>query len=215
MTDPRLDLDRRPVRPVGNLFRVTAAASVLTLPLFWGLRVVLPNSVEVNCVVQPCPPSVDSMGMSVSSAAVLVITAAVELVVIAAYLARAAARRTLDLRTGLRWSPAAVAAVALATGGFSWLLNESQVDLGDLGSTGFGYLLLLALWLLTPLVLYVVDRGDRRAVLPVSIGLAPTAVAGLFALEDSPIAALPTAMLIIALTTVLLLRRRQHAVVVS
>lgn len=212
VTVPRLDLDRRPGRPAGSLFRVTAAVGLLTLPLFWALHVVLPNSVRVNCVVQPCP---QSMSRGVDDMTVLVITAAVDLLAIAAYLAAAAVRRTLDLRTGLRWSPAAVAVVALATGGFSWLLNESQVDLGDLGSEGFGYQLLFGLWLFTPLVLYIVDRGDRRAVIPVFIGLAPTAVCSLFALEDSPIAALPTAMLVIALTTVLLLRRRQHAVVVS
>lgn len=213
MTAPGLDLRRQPTRPAGNLFRVTAAVTFVSLPLLWVAYWVYPLPKLDSCppdAQEACPATV-TVGGSVEAVGRLLPVAVVQLVLIGCYVALTAVRRTLDLRTSLRWAPTTVAVVALAIGGFSWLADEVDLDLDDFGTVGLGYLLLLALWLLTPLVLYVVHRGDRRAVLPVFIGLAPTAASGLFELEDSPLAALPSVMLVIAVIIVTIVRRRWEA----
>ncbi|TCC38333.1 hypothetical protein [Kribbella speibonae] len=207
MTAPHLDLRRRPAKPAGNLFRVTAAVSFLSLPLFWAVYELYPRSGVDPCpedAQEVCPPTLSE---PVNELAVLLVVACVELLVIGGYLAFAAARRSLDLRSGLRWSPIAVTIVALAVGGFGWLIEGD--DLRRLDSLELALLLLFAVWLLTPLVLYGVHRGDRRAVIPVVLALAPTGAGAAFVATDSPLAALPAVMLVVAVLTVLVVRRRE------
>ncbi|TCC05702.1 hypothetical protein [Kribbella soli] len=211
MTAPRLDLRRRPTKPAGNLFRVTAAVSFLSLLVLWAAYEWWPSPGFESCHRtaggEPCPPSVDSIGSALDPPQLILVTAVVELVAIGCYLALAAARRTLDLRTGLRWSPVAVAVIALAVGGFGWLMDGG--DLNSFGSVAPGFVLLFALWLLTPLVLYGIHRGDRGAVIPVAIGLAPTAACNAVVVQDDPAGALPAVMLVVAVLTVVVVRRRQ------
>lgn len=210
MTAQRLDLRPPPTRPdAGNLFRVTAAVSFLSIPLLWAAYYVVPPK-DIPCLDHACPPSVEVVRRTVEPWTVVVGAAGVELAVIAGYLVLAAARRTLDLRTGLRWSPVAVAVVALAAGSFGWLMDNGAGLSFDAAETTF--LLLLAAWLLTPLILYAVHRGDRRAVLLVVIGLAPTAVGNAVLIENDPLVvpmALPAIMLVIGVITVRVVRRRR------
>ncbi|RZT26946.1 hypothetical protein EV649_0694 [Kribbella sp. VKM Ac-2569] len=210
MTAQRLDLRRPPTRPAaGNLFRVTAAVSFLSIPLLWVAYLVVPPE-EIPCQDHACPPSVDVVRRTVEPWVVVVAAAGAELVVIACYLVLAAARGTLDLRTGLRWSPTAVAIVALSVGSFGWLMDNGAGLSFDAAELTF--LLLLAAWLLTPLVLYAVHRGDRRAVLPVVVGLAPTALGNAVLIANDPLVApmgLPAIMLVVGVITVLVVRRRR------
>jgi hypothetical protein len=204
-----LDLRRPPTRPAGNLFRVTAAVSFLSIPLIWAASVVVPPE-EIPCLDHPCPPSLDVVGRSAEPVDIILAAAAAELVVIAGYLALAAARGTLDLRAGLRWSPAAVAIVALAVGSWGWLLENGAGR--SFNAAELAFLILLASWLLTPLILYVVHRGDRRAVVPVVIGLTPTALGTALLVPNDPLVvpmALPAIMLVAGVITVLAVRRRQ------
>lgn len=209
MTAPHLDLRRRPAKPAGNLFRVTAAAGFLTLPLLWAAYVLSPPTGPGPCPAdarEVCPPSVDTVGGSVNELVLLSATACLELAVIGCYLVWATTHRTLDLRAGLRWSPLAVMIVALAVGGFGWLIDEGYLN--GIDSVGFGLVLLLVLWLLAPLALYGVHRADRRAVLPVALGLAPTAAWNALVVTEDPLGALPPAMLVVAVVTVVVVRRR-------
>ncbi|TDW94338.1 hypothetical protein EV137_1642 [Kribbella pratensis] len=210
MTATLTDLRRRPAKPAGSLFRVTAAVSFLTLLVLWAVYEWWPSPEFESCHRtaggEPCPPSVDSVGSALDPPYLILVTALVELVAIGGYLALAAARRTLDLRTGLRWSPAAVAVVALAVGGFGWMMDGG--DLNGLDSVAPGFLLLFAGWLLTPLVLYGVHRGDRGAVILVVIGLAPTAVCNAMLVQDYPAGALPGVMLVVSTVVVVIVRRR-------
>ncbi|WP_327633631.1 hypothetical protein OHB24_26960 [Kribbella sp. NBC_00482] len=210
MTAPSLDLRRRPTRAAGNLFRVTAAVSFLTLPLLWAVYLLRPLAEPDSCppdAREACPPSLDTVGGSVNELVLLLATACLELMAIACYLAWAAARRNLDLRSGLRWSPLAITIVALAVGGFGWLIDEG--DLNGIDSVALGLLLLFALWLFTPLALYGVHRGDRRAVIPVVVGLAPTAVCNAIVVPDAPVGALPAVMLVVSAVVVVIVRRRE------
>ncbi|NIK60721.1 hypothetical protein [Kribbella shirazensis] len=210
MTAQPLDLHRPPTRPAaGNLFRVTAAVSFLSIPLLYVAYLVVPPD-EIPCQDHACPPSADVVGRAPEPSDVVLAAAGAELLVIACYLVLAAARRTLDLRTGLRWSPAAVAIVALAVGSFGWLMDNGAGLSFDAAEVAF--LLLLGSWLLTPLVLYAVHRGDRRAVVPVVIGLAPTALGNAFLIANDPLVvpmALPALMLVAGVITVLAVRRRR------
>jgi hypothetical protein len=206
MTASPVDLRRRPDRAAGNLYRVTAAMGVLSLPLFWAVYRVLPVSAPYDCHEHPCPPAVDSMPAP-SALNLLVPTAVIELVVIAVYLVVAARRQTVEPLAGLRSLPASAAVVALACGGFSWLVDDVDLDFEDLGEAGLGYLLLLGLWLFTPLVTATVRRGDRWAAILVLIGLAPTAVCGIFILDKYPIGALPFVMIVASLPIALRTRR--------
>jgi hypothetical protein len=201
-----VDLRRPPERAAGNLYRVTAALALLSFPLFWAVYWVLPVSAPYNCAQQPCPQSMDSMPAP-TALNLIVPTAAIELVVLAVYLAIATRRQPLDPRARLRWLPASLVVVALATGGFSWLVDDVGLDVEVLGDSGPGYLVLLGLWLLTPLVTYAVRRGDRRAAIPVLIGLVPTAVCSIFIVDKYPIAALPFVMIVASLPVALVTRR--------
>lgn len=210
MTSPHPDLRLRPTRPAGNLFRVTAAASFLSVPLLWVAYLVVPPD-HVPCQDHACPPSADVVGRTTDPLDAVLAAAVAELVVIACYLAAAAIRRTLDLRTGLRWAPAAVAIVALAVGSFGWLLDNGAGLSFDAAEVAF--LLVLVAWLFTPLILYVAHRGDRQAVVPVVIGLAPTAVGNAVLINNDPLVplmALPTAMLAIGVITTVAVRRRER-----
>ncbi|TCC23616.1 hypothetical protein [Kribbella speibonae] len=212
MTGPRLNLRRPPPKPAGDLFRVTAAVSFLTLPLLWAAKVILPPLGQGPCPRGAyCPAEVlgptDPLGLVVAAAVA-------EFVVIGCYLALASTRRTLDLRTGLRWFPVAAAVVALAVGFFGWLMDTSSrldedLDLREgSSSTESAFALLLFLWLLTPVILYGVHRGDRSAVVPVVIGLAPTAVCGVLLISEHLLNPLPAIMLVVGVLTALLVRRR-------
>ncbi|MET9275053.1 hypothetical protein [Kribbella sp. NPDC003557] len=141
---------------------------------------------------------------------IVLAAAGAELAVIACYLVLAAARRTLDLRAGLRWSPAALAVVALAVGSFGWLMDNGAGL--SFNAAELIFLILLGAWLLTPLILRVVQRGDRRAVVPVVIGLAPTALGNALLINNDPLVvpmALPATMLVVGVITVMV-RRRRH-----
>jgi hypothetical protein len=207
----QLDLRRPPTRRPGNLFHVTAAVSFLSIPLLYVAYLVVPPE-RIPCQDHACPPSADEVGVGRAPEPweVVLAAASAELVVIACYLALAVARGTLDLRTGLRWSPAAVAVVALAVGSFGWLMDNGAGLSFD--SAELTFLLLLGSWLLTPLVLHVVHRGDRRAVIPVVIGLAPTALGNALLINNDPLVvpmALPATMLVVGVITVLVVRRRR------
>jgi hypothetical protein len=210
VTTQQLDLRRPPTRPAaGNLFRVTAAVIFLSIPLLYVAYLVVPPD-SIPCLDHACPPSTDVVGRAPEPWKVVVTAAGVELVVIACYLVLAAARRTLDLRTGLRWSPAAVVVVALAVGSFGWLMDNGAGLSFDAAELTF--LLVLAAWVLTPPILYAVHRGDRRAVLPIAIGLAPTALGNTILIANDPLIVpmgLPAIMLVIAVITVLVVRRRE------
>jgi hypothetical protein len=209
VTAERLDLRRPSASGVGNLFRMTAVVSCLSIPLLWVAYLVVPSE-HIPCQDYTCPPSPDVVRRSVEPSDAVLAAAGAELVVIACYLALAAARRTLDLRAGLRWSPAAVAIVALAVGSFGWLLDNGAGLSFDAAELVF--LLLLASWLFTPLVLYVVHRADRRAVIPVVVGLAPTAVGNALLITNDPLVvpmALPAIMLTVGVITVLVVRRHR------
>lgn len=210
MTAPHLDLRRRPTKPAGNLFRVTAAVSFLSFPLVWEAYLLFPLAELESCTGDgnaPCPLSLDTGRGFLHELGPLLATACVELVVIACYLAWATARRTLDLRTGLRWSPIAIVIVALAVGGFGWLIDGG--DLSGPDAVEPGLVLLFALWLFTPLAVYGVHRGDRRAVIPVVIGLAPTAAVNAYVVPEAPIGTFPAVMLVVAVLTVVVVRRRE------
>ncbi|HEY3559518.1 MAG TPA: hypothetical protein VGL05_18735 [Kribbella sp.] len=210
MTAERLDLRRSPTKGAGNLFRVTAVVSLLSIPLLWVAYLVVPSE-HLPCQDHACPPSPDVVRRSAEPSDIVLAAAGAELVVIACYLALAAVRRTLDLRTGLRWSPAAVAIVALSVGSFGWLLDNGAGLSFDAAELVF--LLLLVSWVFTPPILYVVHRGDPRAVIPVVIGLAPTAVGNALLIANDPLVvpmALPAIMLTVGVITVLAVRRRQH-----
>lgn len=210
MTAPRLDLRRSPTRPVGNLFRVTAAVSFLSIPLLWVAYLVVPPE-HVACQDHACPPSADVVRGTAEPLDAVLAAAVAELVLIACYLAIAAARRSLDLRTGLRWSPAAVAVVALAVGSFGWLLDNGAGRSFDTAEVTF--LLVLVAWLFTPLILYVVHRADRQAAVPVVIGLAPTAVGNALLINNDPLVplmALPATMLAISVLALVAVRRRER-----
>ncbi|WP_344198073.1 hypothetical protein [Kribbella karoonensis] len=214
MSAPRISLRRAVPRPAGYLYRVTAAVTFVTLLLVWLLDELLATTAPDPCenvprgtVCEP-PPALDRSDGYTSGLELFLWTIAVELLVIACYLGLALARRTIDLRAALRWSPAAVMLVLLAVGGFGWVLDDSRTLSGSLG---IGYLILFGCWLLTPLVLYDVYRGDRAAVVPVAIGLAPTAV--LNAAFQDWTTSLPAVMLVVAIATVVVvhLRRRQRS----
>ncbi|WP_350277296.1 hypothetical protein [Kribbella sp. HUAS MG21] len=208
MTAP-LDLRRAPARPaVGNLFRVTAGVSLLSIPLLWVAHLLVPAR-AIPCQDHPCPPSLDVIRDPEPIDAVLA-AVGVELVVILGYLVLAAARRTLDLRTGLRWLPVAVVIVVLAVGSFGWLLEAGAGRSYDASELTF--LILLGAWVLMPLILYVVHRADPRAVVPVIIGLAPTALGNALLINNDPLVvpmALPAIMLVVGVITVLVMRRRR------
>ncbi|TCC33620.1 hypothetical protein [Kribbella sindirgiensis] len=210
MTAPRLDLRRSPTRPAGSLFRVTAAVSFLSIPLLLVAYLVVPPD-HIPCQDHACPPSTDVVRRTAEPLDLVLAAALAELVVIACYLAIAAARRSLDLRTALRWSPAAVAIVTLAVGSFGWLLDNGAGLSFDAAEVAF--LLLLVAWLFTPLILYVVHRGDRQAAVPVVIGLAPTAVGNALLINNDPLIplmALPATMLTIGVLTLVAVRRRER-----
>ncbi|MFD7158726.1 hypothetical protein ACFV9C_29285 [Kribbella sp. NPDC059898] len=212
MSAPRISL-RRPAagRPAGNLYRVTAAVTFVTVLLFWLLDELLATTAPDPCANVPrgtvCapPPALDRSDGSPTGLQLLLWTIAVEVLVIACYLALAIVRRTIDVRAALRWSPAAVMLVVLAVGGFGWLFGNTWTLSG---TVGVGYLILFACWLLTPLVLYDVYRGDRAAVVPAAIGLAPTVV--LNAAFQEWTTSLPAVMLVIALATVAFLHLRRQ-----
>ncbi len=213
VTAPRLSL-RRPVgKPAGNLYRVTAAVIFVTVLLFWLLDELLATTAPDPCANLPrgavCEPvpALDRSDGSPTGLQLFLCTIAVELLVIACYLVLALARRTIDPRAALRWSPTAVALVLLATGGFGWLFDRSGNTIG-LDAVSVGYLVLFACWLLTPLVLYDVYRGDRAAVVPVALGLAPTAVIN--ALFQDATTALPAVMLVVAVVTVVVVHLRRQ-----
>lgn len=209
MTAPRPDLRRPPTTPAaGGLFRVTAAVSFLSIPLLYVAHLVVPPE-RTPCQDHACPPSADVVGRAPEPSDVVLAAAGAELVVIACYLVLAAARGTLDLRTGLRWSPAAVAIVALAVGSFGWLMDNGAGLSFDAAEVAF--LVLLGAWLLTPLILYAVHRADPRAVIPVVVGLAPTALGNALLINNDPLVvpmALPVVMLTAGVITVLVVRRR-------
>lgn len=205
MSAPRISL-RRPVgKPAGNLYRVTAAVTFVTLPLFWLLDELLATTAPDPCANLPrgavCEPvpALDRSDGSPGGLQLFLWTIAAELIVIACYLVLALVRRTLDLRAALRWSPAAVALLVLAVGGFGWLFDR-RGNLIGFDAVSVGYLVLFAGWLLAPVILYDVYRGDRAAVVPVAIGLAPTAVVN--ALFQESFTALPAVMLLVAVATV-------------
>ena len=211
MTTMRLDLRRPAPKRAGNLFRVTAAVSFLSLPLLWVVYLLYPLPQLDSCRRveggEPCPPSIDRVGRSVDELDLFLATVGVELIAIGCYLALATARGSLEWRTGLRWSPVAGAVVALAVGGFGPLIDDG--DLNGVESVRLGFLLLFALWLLTPLVLYCVYRADRHAAVPVAVGLAPTAATNALVIPDDPVAALPAVMLVAGVLTLLVVRRRK------
>ncbi|MGW7682671.1 hypothetical protein ACWGID_18165 [Kribbella sp. NPDC054772] len=208
MTAERLDLHRPVRKPAGNLFRVTAAVSVLSLPLLLAADLWLPlPDYDVCYDDEPCP-SLDTITGSSTAWILLLITAGTQLVILGCYIAVALRRRTLDLPAVRRWLPTAIAVIALALGGLGWLI--SAIGLNPKPGQVVTYLVLLALWLLAPLVLYDVQRGDPRAVIPVTLALLPTVgLTTISALDFGAFAALPVVMLLIALATVVIARRRQ------
>ena len=213
MSAPRISLRRRTPRPAGNLYRVTAAVTFVTLLLFWLLDELLASTAPDPCASVPrgavCEPvpALDRSDGSPTGLQLFLWTLAAELVVIACYLVLALARRTVDPRAALRWSPAAIALVLLAVGGFGWLFDRRGNMIG-LDAVSVGYLVVYGCWLLAPVVLYDVYRGDRAAVVPVAIGLAPTAVINALFLES--FTALPAVMLLVAVATVVVVHLRQR-----
>lgn len=200
-------------KPAGNLYRVTAAVTFVTLPLLWLLDELLATTAPDPCADLPrgaiCEPvpALDRSTGSPTGLQLFLWTIAVELLVIACYLILALVRRTIDLRAAVRWSPTAVALVLLAVGGLGWLFDRRGNPIG-LGTVSLAYLVLFACWLLAPVILYDVYRGDRAATTPAAIGLAPTAV--LNALFQNATTALPGVMLLVAIAAVAVghLRRR-------
>jgi hypothetical protein len=182
MTAPRLNLTRPTQKPAANLFRVTAVVAALTLPLLWLWHLWTPLPSGSNCSPQDYCPAVEVVDAPLT--AFLGWTTLVELAVVVGYLAVAGLRGTLRLRTGLRWLPIALSILVLALGGFVALMDTA------------GPSALFAVWLATPAILFGVHRGDRRAVLPVLLGLAPTAISCATLVTEVWLAGLPVAVLI-------------------
>lgn len=189
-----------------NLLRVTAAVAALSVPLAlasYGLQVATGVG---QC--SPQPECQEQILPEVYSAFVLSATVVAELVLIGCYLALATARGRLVRDAALRTLPAVLGLVILAVAGLVGWLEAPTNHPGD-APVGIGYLILLGLWLLAPLVLYGVHRGDQRAPIPVALALVPTVFVGLGALPKVPLAGLPPVMLLIAVVAIALVRRRR------
>ncbi|MGW7682670.1 hypothetical protein ACWGID_18160 [Kribbella sp. NPDC054772] len=207
MTATPLDLGRPVGRPAGHLFRVTAVVVALSIPLAIASYVLQIATHAGRC--RPWPECEELILPEVYTAFVLGTTAGVELLLIGGYLVLATARGRLARSVAFRAVPTAIGVVVLAVVGLGgWL--EAPTNHGG-SSPGKGYLILLGLWLLAPLVLYGVHRGDRSAVIPVALGLLPTAFVSMGALPKVPPAALPPVMLVIAVVSVAIVRRSREA----
>jgi hypothetical protein len=182
--------------------------SALSIPLLVLAYQVVPGG-PVDCMDAPCPPSLDSGGGPVEALDAVLATVGAEVLVIAAYLIYAVACRTLALRAVARWAPAAVAVVALAVASFGWLLENGAGKTYDPAELAF--LIVLCAWVLVPLLLYVVHRGDRTGALLVAGGLAPTALGNALLIRNDPLGfpmTIPAIMLAIGVAVLLIVRRR-------
>ena len=180
MTGQRFDL-RRPIdRPAGGLFRASAASAALTFPLLWLFTAWAPFGPE-PCI-RVCPgsiPEYDDVFFAIPS------TAVVELVVVGVYLAVVLLRRTADADI-LRWLPVSVGVVVLAVAPLPPLSSADSELLAPLP----------LLWILVPLVLYFVNRGDDGAAKWVLLALAPSCVMGALVVQENALAALPAGLLV-------------------
>ncbi|MGW5195386.1 hypothetical protein ACWEOO_39445 [Kribbella sp. NPDC004138] len=206
MTAPRLDVHRPPLRPAGNLLRVTAAVAALSVPLALASYVLQVATGAGQC--SPQPECQELILPEVYSPFVLSTTVVAELVLVGCYLALATARGRLTRDAARRALPAALGVVFLAVAGLAGWLEAPTNHPGD-APVGTGYLILLGLWLLAPVVLYGVHRGDRGAPIPVALALVPTAFVSIGALPKVPFAALPAVMLAVAVVAIAIVRRRR------
>ncbi|MEU8225274.1 hypothetical protein [Kribbella sp. NPDC048915] len=187
---------------------MTAAVSALSIALLVLAWQIVPGQ-PPDCMDAPCPPSVDRHSGPVEPLHGVLAAVGMELVVIGWYLIYAVAARTLDLRAVMRWAPVTVAVVVLAVASFGWLLENGAGKSYDPAELGF--LIVLGAWLLVPLLLYVVHRGDRTGALLVAAGLAPTALGNALLIRNDPLGfpmAIPAVMLAIGVGTLLIVRRR-------
>ena len=206
VTAPHLDLHRLPTQRAGNLLRVTAAVAALSVPLAIASYVLQVATGAGRC--RPWPECEELILPEVRTAFVLSTTAAAELVLIGCCLGLAMARGGVKRDAARRTFRTAIGVVVLAVAGLTGWLEAPTNHPGET-SVGPGYLILLSLWLLAPLVLYGVHRGDRGASIPVALALLPTAFVSIGALPKVPLAGLPPAMLLIAAITVSIVRRRE------
>ncbi|MET9275054.1 hypothetical protein [Kribbella sp. NPDC003557] len=206
MTVLRLDVDRPPPRPAGNLFRVAAAVAALSVPLALASYVLQVATGAGQC--SPQPECQELILPEVFSAFVLSTTVGAEFVLVGCYVALATARGRLARGAALRALPAVLGVVILAVAGLVGWLEKPSNHPGD-APVGTGYLILLGLWVLAPLVLYGVHRGDRGAPIPTALALVPTAFVSVGALPKVPLAGLPPVMLVLAVVTVALVRPRR------
>lgn len=204
-TAPPLAPRRSPDKPVGKLFRITAAVAALSVPLTIASYVLQVATGAGRC--RPQPECQVHILPDVYTAFVLGTAAGAELLLIGCCLVLAIARGRLARGAALHAVPTVVGAVVLAVAGLAGWLEAPNRHGGD--SVGIGYLILLGLWLIAPLVLYGVHRGDRGASMPVALGLLPTALFSMVALPKVPLAAMPPVMLVFAVITVAILRRRR------
>jgi len=181
---PPLDLRRRTRPPAAGLLRFTAVVAALTLPLVVGLSIWKPFGPE------PCGGTLDANGFPVPCTEVInpfdvifratVAAGCIELVAIGIYLAVTLPRTTATPGAVLRWLPVSASVVALALGGFSVVSR--------------GGALAWFLWLIAPLIFYGVHRADPTAVVPVLLGLLPSAVVSAILVIDSAFNGLPAAI---------------------
>lgn len=191
-------------RQAGNLYRVTAAVVALSVPL-----AVASYVLQLTTGLGRCRPYPDCQVLPAPdpyTGFILSTTAGAELALIGGYVLLAVARGRLTRDAALHALPTAIAVVVLAIVGLGgWLDAPTHRSAAP---AGIGVLILLGLWLLAPLVLYRVQRGDRGAAIPVALALLPTVFVNVFALPRVPLAALPPVMLAAAVITVALVRRR-------
>jgi hypothetical protein len=191
---------------VGNLFRVAAGVAALSVPLALAAYVLQVATGVGQC--SPQPECQEQILPEVYSAFVLSTTVVAELGLVGCYLALATAHGRLVRDAALRALPAVLGVVILAVAGLVGWLEAPTNHPGD-APIRPGYLVLLGLWLLAPLVLYGVHRGDQRAPIPVALALVPTAFVSIGALPKVPLAGLPAVMLIMAVVAIAIARRRQ------
>jgi hypothetical protein len=204
VTVPSLDFRLPPPGPAGKLLRVTAVVAGLSVPLAMASYVLQVATGVGRC--RPWPGCEELILPEVHTGFVLSTTAGAELALIGCCLGLATARGKVPRGAALHELPPAIGVAILAVVGLGGWLEAPSHHAG--ASPGVGYLILLGLWLLAPLVLHGVHRADRGALIPVTLGLLPTAFVSIGALPKVPLAALPPIMLATAITTVAIARRQ-------
>ncbi|HET6738039.1 MAG TPA: hypothetical protein VFH76_03870 [Kribbella sp.] len=191
-------------RPAGNLYRVTAAVVALSVPLAVASYVLQLTTGLGRC--RPYPDCQVLIAPDPYTGFILSTTAGAELALIGGYLLFATARGRLAQNAAVHTLPTVIGVVVLAVVGLGgWLDAPTHRSAAP---AAIGYRILLCLWLLAPLVLYRVHRGDRGAAIPVALALLPTVFVSMFAFPKVPLAALPPVMLAAAVVTIVIVRRR-------